>query len=423
MAVSVDVATLFLRDMAARGIPVTVREDGQYEFRQGSGASAISLENLSREFDRDRDPGRVRRFVDSILTAPVIPSWADARKGLTFAIEPADHDFGDTVREPVSDSVFRILVYLNEQGNQLMWVSDGLLKQWGQTRAAAEEVAANNLAELLRNAPLVLDELDGRTYGTFAIRSPFKAALPLAPNFRAVVGAKLGWPLYALIPSRDFVYVFAEKDQPLLGVLGRAAAEEFENGAYPVSRDVFRLSDEGLAAVFEIRTVPRPGADEEDEERDGLKTVRFQDGAVAFRIPAHWEEEYEEENGGDFYDPDEDNGTLRLRLRTFQFEGPIDADRVAGMLQGKAEEYGVAVERLPNGNSLVFYPHDFEEDGELHRMWVWAIGNPVLPRYARLALFTYTVRAEQAEDEEIIGILRLLDGELRRARFAPELGR
>jgi hypothetical protein len=416
MTVSVEVATLFLREMAARNVSVTVRPDGLYEFRQGDGVNAISLENLTREFERDRDPARIQRFVESILLRPVIPNWTDAQKGLYFAVESAGQDFGDTVREPVSDSAFRILVHLNEQGNQLMWVSDAMLAHWGQSRADAEKVAAGNLAELLRNAPLRLTELDGRTFGTFGINSPFKAALPFAPNFREVVGAKLGWPLYALIPSRDFVYVFAEKDQPLLGVLGRAAVEEFEKGAYPVSRDIFLLSDEGVAAVFELQVV-RPPVQEEEEEVDGLQTVRVQDGVVTFRIPAAWEW-HDEEDGADYYDPDEETGTLRLRLRTFQFEGPIDADRVAGMMQGQAEEHGVPVERLPDGNALVRYSSDFEEDGEEYRLWVWAIGNPVLPRYARLALFTWTVRADQA-DPEIVG---LLDGELRRARFAPELG-
>src|SRR5262249_37710465 len=158
-----------------------------------------------------------------------------------------------------------------------------------------------------------------------------KAAFVFAPNLREVVGDKLGWPLYALIPSRDFVYVFAEEDQPLLGVLGRAAVEEFEKGSYPVSRDVFRIDDEGVESVFELQVVRVACADEDEEEpeEDGLKTIRFQDGAVAFRIPAEWEEDYDEENGADFTDPDEDTGTLRLRLTTYQFEQPIDSDRVA----------------------------------------------------------------------------------------------
>ena len=419
MAISVEVATLFLREMAARGLPVTLCEDGQYEFRQGSGVSSISLENISKEFERDHDPDRVLRFVESILLSPVIPGWPEVQKRLYFSVEPADQSFGDTVREPVGDSVYRIIAHLNEQGNQLMWVSEHMLALWGQTRAAVEAVASSNMAELLRSIPLKLTEMAGRTFGTFEINSPFKAALLFAPNFREVVGEKLGWPLYALIPSRDFVYVFAEKDQGLLGVLGQAAVEEFEKGSYPVSRDIFRLSDEGLDAVFELQVVRQPTADEEKEE-DGLKTIRFHNGAVVFRIPEVWEEEYEE-NGGTFYDSEEDTGTLRLQLRTFEFEGPIDSDRVAKMLQSRANEQGVPVEPLTNGCSLVCYTHDFEEDGDECRMWVWVIGNPVLPRYARLVLFTYTVRVEQVEDVEIVELLGLLDRELRRASFAPKI--
>src|SRR5262249_51733611 len=158
------------------------------------------------------------------------------------------HDFGDTIRYGVSDSVCLVLAHLNEAGNQLMWVSEHILNHWQQPRETAEQAAAANLADLLRNAPLNVSEIDGRQVGTFDFHSPFKAALIFASNFREVVEARLGWPLFALIPSRDFVYVFAEKDQPLLGVLGRAAVEEFEKGSYPVSRDVFRLSDEGVEA-------------------------------------------------------------------------------------------------------------------------------------------------------------------------------
>jgi hypothetical protein len=424
MAVSVEVATLFLREMTARGVRVRACEDGRYEYEGPGGPNTISLDNISKEFDRDRDPERIRSFVESILTSPVIPSWDAATKGLYFSLEPADHDFGDTVREPVGDSVCRILVYRNEAGNQLMWVSDSLLNHWGQTRQAAEAVAADNMAVLLRDTPLTLTPMDGGTFGTFSVNSPFKAALLFAPNFREIVAPQLGWPLYALIPSRDFVYVFPEKDQGLIGVLARAALEEFENGAYPVSRDLFRISDEGIEAVFELRVFPAPGGDEPPTEEAGLKTIAFQGGAVAFRIPEAWDEEPEpdDDGGANYFDPDDDLGTLRLRLRTFQFEGPVDSDRVAAMLQDRASEVGVEVERLANGNALVHYTHDFEEDDEACRMWVWVITNPVLPRYARLALFTYTVTVEQAEDDEIVDLRALFDRELRSARFAAEMG-
>lgn len=416
MAVSVEVATLFLREMKARGVAVTVRDDGLYQVGQGDHVNTINLDNLSKEFERDRDPGRVKHFVESILTRPTIPTWEEARERLYFVPEPSDHEFGDTVRVEVSDTVSRVLAHLNAAGNQLMWVSEHILEHWGQPREAAEAVAGETMARLLREAPLNIHEMDGMLYGTFGINSPFKAALVFAPNVREVVGARLGWPLFALIPSRDFVYLFAEKDQGLLGTLGLAAVEEFENGGYPVSRDVFRISDDGVEAVFELQVFKKP----QQGPEDGLKTVSFQ-GAVSFRVPEAWDEEEVEDNGMDYSDPHEDTGTLRLRLRTYQVEGAIDADQVASLMSGQAAEEGTEVERLEGGNSLVAYMHRFEEDDGPCRMWVWVIGNPVLPRYFRTALFTYTVHEEQAEDDDIVELLATLDAEIRRATFAPTL--
>src|SRR6266567_1500934 len=98
MAVSIEVATLFLRELAARGLQAAALDDGRYSIKTEGGTNAVSLENLSKDFEQDRDPDRVRRFVDTILTAVKLPTWEEARPGLRFVAEPADHDFGDTVR-------------------------------------------------------------------------------------------------------------------------------------------------------------------------------------------------------------------------------------------------------------------------------------------------------------------------------------
>jgi hypothetical protein len=99
--------------MSSRGVEVTVLEDGRYSFPGPSGVNSISLENVSKKFERDRDPEQIRTFY-SILAVPDIPSWAEAARGLHFAVEPADHDFGDSIHVPISDSVSRVLVYLND---------------------------------------------------------------------------------------------------------------------------------------------------------------------------------------------------------------------------------------------------------------------------------------------------------------------
>ena len=61
--------------------------------------------------------------------------------------------------------------------------------------------------------PLVVggNEIDGVELGFIATWLPFKASLVLAPNLREIVGARLGWPLMAVVPDRDFLYLWAAR--------------------------------------------------------------------------------------------------------------------------------------------------------------------------------------------------------------------
>src|SRR5262245_49372554 len=51
-----------------------------------------------------------------------------------------------------------------------------------------------------------------------------------------------------------------------------------------------------------------------------LKVINYRGSVVRFRIPAGWNEEYEEDGGGTFYLPGDESGTLRLNVLTL--EGP-----------------------------------------------------------------------------------------------------
>lgn len=45
-----------------------------------------------------------------------------------------------------------------------------------------------------------------------------------------------------------------------------------------------------------------------------MREIRYNDGAVRFKIPEHWEEEYDEEGTGIYYKDAEDSGTLRVTM-------------------------------------------------------------------------------------------------------------
>ena len=47
-----------------------------------------------------------------------------------------------------------------------------------------------------------------------------------------------------------------------------------------------------------------------------MKSIVYRGGVVRFRIPAHWREEYSDNEGGMFYGDHSQSGTLRLTIIT-----------------------------------------------------------------------------------------------------------
>jgi hypothetical protein len=59
----------------------------------------------------------------------------------------------------------------------------------------------------------------------------------------------IGWPIYAVVPCRDFAYIFATQDEGLIPRLGNVVVNECERSGYPITTEVLRISDTGTTAV------------------------------------------------------------------------------------------------------------------------------------------------------------------------------
>jgi hypothetical protein len=177
------------------------------------------------------------------------PPWPQAKAGIRFSAEPSDHNFGDTIHDRVTDSLCRVLVHVDPKEACITWLTPSVLGEWGRSRSAVAKVAADNMAALLRETPVEVEPVDQFRLGMFGTHSPFKASLLFSPNLKEVLAPKLGWPLYAVIPCRDFAYVFPEKDRDVIPRLGGVVVGEFTQSAYPISTEVFRVSDTGPEAI------------------------------------------------------------------------------------------------------------------------------------------------------------------------------
>jgi hypothetical protein len=141
---------------------------------------------------------------------------------------------------------------------------------------------------------------------------------------------------------------------------------------------------------------------------------------VEFQIPAHWVEEYEEDGGGTFYEPTPDSDTLRLSVLTLRTASAVTSATPFELLRPRAEKYGTTAVPLANGNAVITYSVPADEDGVALIIRYWEVANIVPPAHARIAIFSFTMRA--TEQTRASRDLQWIDREARALRFSTELG-
>src|SRR5688572_28966830 len=102
---------IFEEELSRRGLSFVREDDDTYRVQLERGEVTANLVNVRRNAERDQDPDAIRRFVDKVLEtfSSDVPPWAEARALVFWAAERADQEFGDTIRDAVSDEVSRVL--------------------------------------------------------------------------------------------------------------------------------------------------------------------------------------------------------------------------------------------------------------------------------------------------------------------------
>lgn len=109
-------------------------------------------------------------------------------------------------------------------------------------RAAASAEAAKLRPEFVRDRRGVIQ------YAVITSDSPATASAVLAPEFAAMFTDTLGPDLLVAIPNRYRVYVYPALASDFADTAG-LVVRDYELSGYPVSKEVFRLTKDGLRAV------------------------------------------------------------------------------------------------------------------------------------------------------------------------------
>lgn len=214
----------------------------------------VSLDNIERRFVRDGDETAIGRFIDSLLASHTpLPSWEKAAAHIYPLIEGGELEIAEsTLHQSLSEQTQLVAVYYFEASELLRFLTRSSLADWQVSDDEVWTAANQNLERLMDEATVSVLSAGDLKLGVIETEGPFKASLIRARCLKAKVEADLGWPVLAVAPDRDFVYLLNEADKDELGRLGATVIKEFQSAEYPISTEVWRLDDDGAEVIGEF---------------------------------------------------------------------------------------------------------------------------------------------------------------------------
>jgi len=244
-----SVEALFESELKRRAIPFTSDPKTKRYSVGAEQPSLVALETLAREYAIDGDPDCVPRFVEAMLNGGATPDWYIARHSILFALEPNDYADSPELRLSLSKRVDRVPILVDQRVGTWQWINRQMLETWGVTVDDATEAASAAAAAALCSAKLERSDVEGVTLGFFETALPLKSPLLLAPNLKEIVGPILGWPLHAVVPDQDFIYLWPVTAAGFCERMGAVVVREYSIAPHPVTTELFKISDEGMKAV------------------------------------------------------------------------------------------------------------------------------------------------------------------------------
>ena len=230
-----------------------IDEEGLIYIEHGENTLKISLDNVRRSYDQngnfDHLDNLVQSIHDYIMEIP-IPEWNECKSKVFLSLFPSNFDFGDYINEKVTSDFHKYYVYFDN--NQYVWINHEQLDVWNISEQEFKMQVDNNMNNLLdkTNIEMLQTENNAKLAYFDAEIEGLKAALLFSKNLKQKVLSILGFPIYCVLPVRDFCYMFSEQDKDdLINSLGETVLKEYQNSGYEITTEIIKISDEGIEAI------------------------------------------------------------------------------------------------------------------------------------------------------------------------------
>lgn len=229
----------------------SVDKTGLVYISQGDNNLKVSLDNVRKNYARDKDTSNISALVESIVSYSLeIPSnWKNAKDSIYISFFPNDYKFESFLHHKVTDEFSKVYVY---SGNEkLTWITQDDLKKWNITENELDNQAKINADKLWASTKITFDTIENRRLGLIETEhETLKGALLFSPVLKQKVLKDFGFPFYAVLPVRDFCYIFSEQDFKFFSKrIGSVVIDEYKHSGYPITPEILKFNDKGVEAV------------------------------------------------------------------------------------------------------------------------------------------------------------------------------
>jgi hypothetical protein len=242
---------IFRQQIESHGMKIdSIDEDGLVCVLCGDLTLKISLENARRNYERDSDQTHITDLVETIINYPQeLPEWNIAKENIYLSLSSNDVDFMNFLHKKTTEEFSKVFVYSSEGG--LSWITYDDIGKWDITEEELESQAHSNAEILLERSSIFVDVIEGKKLGSIDTEDEsLKGALLFAPKFKEKISKDFGFPFYAVVPVRDFCYIFSEVDFDFFSSrLGGTVVKEYKESGYPITTEILKFTHDGVKAI------------------------------------------------------------------------------------------------------------------------------------------------------------------------------
>ena len=210
----------------------------------------VSLDNIRRNYERDNDDSYITDLVNTIVShSSKKEDWENIKDKIYVQFFPNDFEFENLIYEKVTNEFSK--VFMLNTNNNFSFISDDDLIDWNLDLEELKNQVDLNLDTFLDKVQIEIEDVDNHKLGMIDIEEVWlKSACLFSSKIKDLVKNNIGFPFYAVIPVRDFCYIFGEQDFEYFSErLGSVVVEEYEKSGYPITTEILKFSETGVEAM------------------------------------------------------------------------------------------------------------------------------------------------------------------------------